>query len=393
MDKLRSIILYILGFGIPVFSLPILFADAFLIPKFLLLLTGVLILLLLWAYRVFETNSLRWRKTPFDLQVLALGAAYFLSTLFASSNKIAAIASPAGSGTVFLLLLFYFLVVQTYNKTSGKSYTSLLAGITHVGILISLWILANLAIDLANFKFQISNFQFPLPNLSPLGSLLAQAVFLGILLIYRSYNFYISSQTKKLNFAVPIVPIILLTGLLATIYRLISSITPFPLLPYRFGWAIAVEAFKNAPVFGVGPENFISAFTRFKPMEINQTDYWNASFGLGSNWYLHILTTTGLLGLAAYLFLAYRSYKSYKSYISAESLTLAAIFILQLFVPSTLPLLFTQFAFLSVLGIALSTQSAAVRVVAVEEEIDISEDRIQQKETVEEYYEESKTDL
>jgi tetratricopeptide (TPR) repeat protein len=75
------------------------------------------------------------------------------------------------------------------------------------------------------------------------------------------------------------------------------------LLPFQYGWSIAVESFKQLPTFlvGFGPENFTSAFHRFREVSYNTTDLWDVRFGTSSSEILHSLTTTGVLGMGAIL--------------------------------------------------------------------------------------------
>jgi len=75
------------------------------------------------------------------------------------------------------------------------------------------------------------------------------------------------------------------------------------ILPFRYGWGIAVESFKQLPTFlvGFGPENFISAFHRFRDVSYNTTPHWDVLFNSSSSELLHTLTTTGVLGVAAWL--------------------------------------------------------------------------------------------
>jgi hypothetical protein len=402
MNKLQKVVLYILGLGVPIFFLPGVFADAFGLSKFLFLLFGVLALFLLWAYQVYENNTIHWRSTPFDLAVFAVGASFAISTLIASPNKVNALTSANGSGVVILLVLFYFLIIQTGtgaaladggigtvfgapgSPKSGRriptaANSSAIIGLTHAALLISLWAIVNLGLEFAKFKYIIPNvISFPATNVSPTGSLITQAAFLLIMLIYVVMPF-MASKTKTsipdamnrittnylLHITYYLLPVFLLIGFLSTAYKL-AGLNIFPLLPYRFGWAIAVDSFKNAPIFGIGPANFVSAFTRFKPIDINQTDYWNVTFGLSSNYYLHLLSTVGSLGLAAYLFLIWKVWKN-RSEASQLTGTLLAIFALQLFIPFDLTLLFTEFALLALLGVATSGPAASIKLVAVKE--------------------------
>ena len=72
-------------------------------------------------------------------------------------------------------------------------------------------------------------------------------------------------------------------GLGLTIYQILpGKDTSLAFLPYRDSWAIAIEAFKQSPLFGVGPGNYLSAFNRFRPVGFNNYQVWNFRFANAS---------------------------------------------------------------------------------------------------------------
>ena len=54
---------------------------------------------------------------------------------------------------------------------------------------------------------------------------------------------------------------------------------------------------------GTGPETFAMAYYQYRPVEHNMTSEWDLLYNKAHNEYLNYLSTTGLLGLASYLFL------------------------------------------------------------------------------------------
>jgi hypothetical protein len=92
------------------------------------------------------------------------------------------------------------------------------------------------------------------------------------------------------------------------------------LLPIQAGWAIAIDIFKSgrAAFLGVGPENFISAFTSLRPISMNSdANLWTLRFGVSSNELFDTLTTVGLLGA---LFLSLIFYKTFKTLLQEKLL-------------------------------------------------------------------------
>lgn len=76
------------------------------------------------------------------------------------------------------------------------------------------------------------------------------------------------------------------------------------LLPKNAGWVIAVDTLKTKLFLGAGPGRFGDSFTNFKPVSLNLTEHWNVLFSVSANVYLEILTTLGLTGLTAFIWLA-----------------------------------------------------------------------------------------
>jgi len=393
MKLLRNIILYLIALFVPVLFLPAVFGDSIGIPKLLVLVIGNVSLLLMWAYEVYRTGSLRWMNTYFDMPLLGLALAYVAGAVFASPNTKGSLLSPAGAGAMLMLVLFYMLVIQTKSLVRSthhsvhtdsntgklpiakfialirKSDNILMNGLVHGALVVALWNIVNVGMQLASFSFTYNisqvTLQFPLTQLSPIGDVITQLVFLLITLAYLLINL---SNRSIFGY---IQQTVLLLGVVGSGYVLTQT-TPFPLLPLRQGWIIAIETFKNAPFFGVGPENFITAFTRYKSADINVTDYWNITFGLSSNLYLHLLTTVGVLGLGFYLLLVRRIYKSFKTggLVGKNILRLLlGIALVQLIVPSGISLLFVELVLLSEYAMKTSAPATKIKLVKVTESI------------------------
>lgn len=58
-------------------------------------------------------------------------------------------------------------------------------------------------------------------------------------------------------------------------------------------------------LIGAGPETFAYNFLSFRPLSLNQTSEWDFLYNKAHNYYLDLLTGTGLLGLIAYLGFVY----------------------------------------------------------------------------------------
>jgi O-antigen ligase/tetratricopeptide (TPR) repeat protein len=130
-------------------------------------------------------------------------------------------------------------------------------------------------------------------------------------------------------------------GIMGRVFNLDDSTSKSRLIQ----WRTALDGFKDAPVFGVGPENYyVIANKYYNPEIIKYDPSW---FDKPHNYVLEVLITTGVAGFLAYMamaaFVCLALYKGFKSgYLSLEQLCLllagfAAYFIQNLFVFDTIP--------------------------------------------------------
>jgi len=150
-------------------------------------------------------------------------------------------------------------------------------------------------------------------------------------------------------------------GLIVTLFQVLpGKETSMVILPYKDSWMIAIEAFKQNPLLGVGPGSYLSAFNRFRPISFNLYNFWNIRFARASSFPLQLLTIGGILTLGTYLFLLFRAvtlwFKTYRGKRLDEGqlgilvglLTLLAI---QLFFPINFLILTLIFLFLAFLSL------------------------------------------
>ena len=64
---------------------------------------------------------------------------------------------------------------------------------------------------------------------------------------------------------------------------------------------LAMSSWKQNFALGIGPNRFASFWASHKPVEINQTQFWNSDFYTGSGFVPTLAITTGLLGLLSLL--------------------------------------------------------------------------------------------
>ncbi len=64
---------------------------------------------------------------------------------------------------------------------------------------------------------------------------------------------------------------------------------------------IAWQSLKAEPILGSGQGTFLANFAKFKPVEFNESRFWNIRFDKGSNYLIEMAGTMGILGILSYL--------------------------------------------------------------------------------------------
>ncbi|MEI8174462.1 MAG: hypothetical protein WCG28_00755, partial [bacterium] len=65
--------------------------------------------------------------------------------------------------------------------------------------------------------------------------------------------------------------------------------------------SIAKEVLVKNPIFGIGPNKFKEAWSMYKPLSINNTQFWNVSFNSGSGLFPTFAATTGGVGILSWV--------------------------------------------------------------------------------------------
>ncbi len=342
--KLITIALSLLAFILPLFFLP-LTADFYFFNKTLLLHCSIGLLLVFWAVKIVREGRVRITRSPLDLPILLLAICYFLSIIFVSPNKIEALLGRGG--LIISLTILYFIII---NNLYAIGY-ALSAMILSASLLSLLAIYQYIGVGTGLFELPV----WMQPRIwTPAGSPLALLSFLLPVFVLSLIS-AIKNKDSLIKTLLFLAAALQITGIILTS----SLILPgkefaINLLPHRAGWQIAASAFGSSPLFGVGPENFLSAFTRFRLIYLNNLESWTMRFFASSNEYFQIFTTTGILGFLAFLLLIIRLLKTTIPHTPYPiPYTLFTIFLLQVFLPANLLLLFLMYFLLGVFVVSL----------------------------------------
>ncbi len=107
---------------------------------------------------------------------------------------------------------------------------------------------------------------------------------------------------------------------------------------------VARQTLIKNPLFGAGPNQFISEWLKYKPEGINSTIFWNVDFDFGVGLIPTFLVTTGILGMLAWVafFLAFL-YFGFKAILSNFGSTRSQYLVLSSFFVSLFLWIFTIF--------------------------------------------------
>lgn len=362
LNNLFLIISLVFIFLAPIVFLPF-FTDPYDFGRQIFVLVFGFIVFVSFAVRSFFEKKLVLRKNSYFLPIILLLVAFTASSLISTPNKLLSLSSPFGPASI-LLMLIILAISSNLPRPKLALYTLLASG--------SILSLFEMVLFFGKFNYPLN---IPFLNLaitkawSPTGSPVSQAILFLMLIPVGFSLIYEEVQKRNLKIATLafLANSIVLAGLGITIYLLGTEAKPI-LLPQETAWAIAAESIKQVKfaILGVGPGQFIDAFTAFKPISFNNTDLWNLRFGISSNWYFQLLTEVGFLGLLLYLNLAIMVLKNTLLSIRETKVSplnlgiyiaLTLLLVAQLFVPINLALLV---AFAILLGLIETKEEKTV---------------------------------
>ncbi len=313
IKAIRLTILYSLIFLLPITVLPI-SANPFVVSKIALLVFGIAALLILRAIEVIHSGKLKFSLSSYDLPVAIIILAYILSSVFQTQNIMDAVLLPGTATAVVAGGILFFLINQE-SKTDKYRIKMALVISSALYALLTFFGFAKVFALIPQLPTFLQN-----PNFTPEGGYLPSLVFLVALLPIAVTTFIKEKDLVNKSFlGVSIAIMVLGVGL--SIYQILPGRPTTPQLsPYQTSWSVAVEVLKREPILGIGPGDYLTAFSRFRPIEYNATDFWAIRFSSARSFFLTLLTETGLLGLAGLAILLVVVYRNVKQLIKSEKI-------------------------------------------------------------------------
>lgn len=353
LEKVSNIIPVLMAFLVPIFFLPT-STEFFSFNKFALLTIAVILLIVLWGLKTITGKKMEIIKSIMDTPFLILLGVLILSTIF-SIDKTNSIWGTQGRW----LGLMAFLVIGAYYYLSTPAFkSSKIIKYSLLALVISSTI-SSIASTLSYYKIYFSNLPFfRIQNFSFTGSI-KDAIILAVLAVIVSLGLAIYSRSKPLRIALAVFITInfffiaitgtflgwvtLITGIFSIIFfasngKLLSekvvfigflfivlsivAVTLIPRtrgilidktyvtelsLPAKESWVIATSTIQDYPILATGPSTFNLNFTRYKPLSLNATEFWDRKFDKPYNELFNILGTIGVVGMAVAAFFAVKT--------------------------------------------------------------------------------------
>lgn len=351
-DQIISWLIPFLIFLTPLFFLP-LTPNFYGFNKMYFLLAGSFIIFALLLVKGLLVTKITFYATSFDLAVFLFFLAFVASSIFASPNRVLPFLGK--TGIILSLTCFYFALTQSHGQPHGSPLRRWLqALITSSFVLswISIFAFVQLWPKILPWDFLKSQAFTPAGSLTALVAFQVTILAVSLVFALKSNQFL----NKILYF---------LAAALATISTVLVLSLMLPgkpaspaLLSPTIGWWIAVEIFKSAKTafLGVGPEGFLTAFSRFRPASFNNLKLWNLRFTSSSNEFFQILTTTGLFGFISLLYLlligSKKIYKDIKrnGFNMALKVGFALAILSLLLIPASFLTLFTLYLLIAIIA-------------------------------------------
>ena len=322
---MTDLILLIFGFVYPLFYLFLTY-DPTEVAKMTLLGIIVPLLLFLSSIRLWRKRELPIPRNPYLPVLLLLIGTFTVSGLTSAANIVIPLTTPSSLSSLWLLFGLFLLLssldgrmkrIYLYLTIAGSALISIIVIFIYLGII-------------------------PQTVILPSGSLLTTCLYLTVISAYLLAKCITDIKYRK-NPLYIIALLLIVSAALVLAYHLNTDQKAL-LLPHSQAVWVFSKIVGNPKdlLIGVGPTQFISAFTKFKQASINDTPLWNITFSTSSSFFLNLLTEGGILSGLLYLSLFFITLKYFRRSLPIL-LSLAVIFILQMIFPSNMALLYLMF--------------------------------------------------
>jgi len=348
LDKIIQRFIYVLIFLLPFWFLPVTI-NAVEFNKQALMIVLVVITLILWLIKILNQGEVRWKSSILNIFLGIFLVIYVLATIFSLRPYGSLIGwSTHLSGSLVNILCFltlYLLIINNFKElkdTFGLLFVFLVSSaiVSLVGLIqiwggfifpwdftkVSSFNTVGTVNTLGIFSATILTLVTALLFVIKKANIKIFLVLLGLinLLLLLSLNFWVLWVVLIVGMAVILIfglirivqleesiswiawPIVLLAiALILVFFRPTLPLRPnLPAeigLTYKGGFEVIDKTLREKPILGIGPENFVINYTKYKSPAINQTIFWNVRFTNPPAEIYSIASDLGILGLVSFL--------------------------------------------------------------------------------------------
>lgn len=355
-NLLKQLSLYTLLAGVVLSTLLVLpITDNFVAHTKTYLLFAVAILMgILFVVRSLKRSSFDIVLSPLTAPLLVFAVATLISTFATNTYPVE---NLLGFGGVYLATVAIALFCGSLLPKDSANKFMLTFGASGVA-LFALTLIQSLGFGPAQIINQIFNLDLPAEmifNLAGSSFIALQLVIVALVGLGASAV----TQGKVSKTTAIMTPLLLVAGVVFTWSMLPGKPASIQLPSLNASWSVALDTLRlpKSALIGVGPASYGNVYNQFKPLWVNTQSYWNVAFNQAINMPFTLLTTMGVIGLGAWVFLAVRILRMSKT-VSRENKGLAtavlAMLVLQLFLPANVVML-------TVFGISLAILIASER--------------------------------
>jgi tetratricopeptide (TPR) repeat protein len=231
------------------------------------------------------------------------------------------------------LLVFFFIYIQTKLPDQKVFLIKILSYSAAILVLTSIVLFI---VPDNKFPLKIVSDFLVIPDgqWSPIGSSLELLIFLLPLTVYwfiKLAKDTTSPGNKKISFLPVLFLFIFIIGMGLNGYEYFRS-NPI-VLDYYSSWYIATESLKRNPLFGVGPNNYMTAYNLYRPIETNQ-NFANIIFNTPANFLFKMWTEIGLAAMIIWLTFVFTTLKDAWRKKHQFFYPLLILFLAQVFAPT-----------------------------------------------------------
>jgi tetratricopeptide (TPR) repeat protein len=345
LEKILKISFYFLFFLFPLFWLPFSFEKVEFSKNYLLWFLVSFSFLVWLAKMIFLNREIRWKKNYLNIAILIFLFFVILATIFSVDKNSSLFGSyqrfSNGFISLLIFIIFYFLLLNNpIDENLIKTFFVSVFLVVLIGILSIFGILAKIFPQVGqNFNLVSNSFEglsvflaiflvflvgkiliLPKWGLKQIGYFILFFLNLFLLclinfkvswiLLILSFSifliFVLIKRTFKENINRLLLPIFLIFLSLILLFVNISFLKSNQelILSQKLSWQISLSHLKEGTkniILGSGPGTWQYLFSKFKPIEFNNTPLWNFRFDKSGSYLAEILGTSGILGTISYL--------------------------------------------------------------------------------------------